>query len=150
MAYRRIALALTIPAAAAGLTVLPASVAFADTGTFTTSAVGANEPGGGADNATDATPCPSDSEGPRENRPQDRRLTTEESRKDAHSQLQRVAAARPLLPIIGRPAALPFVGSRVICRRRSALTSGLTGSCDARFLAIFVRILSKTSYRTGP
>lgn len=52
MAYRRIALALTIPAAAAGLTVLPASVAFADTGTFTASAVGANEPGGGADNAT--------------------------------------------------------------------------------------------------
>ncbi len=51
MAYRRIALALTIPAAAAGLTVLPVTVAFADTGTFTASAVGANEPQGGADDA---------------------------------------------------------------------------------------------------
>jgi len=43
MAYRRIALALAVPAAAAGLAVLPATAASAESGTFTASAVGANE-----------------------------------------------------------------------------------------------------------
>ena len=52
MAHRWIALALAVPAASAGLAVLPATAAFAETGTFTASAVGANEPGGGAPDAS--------------------------------------------------------------------------------------------------
>lgn len=52
MAHRRFALALAVPAAAAAFAALPATAALADTGTFTASAVGANEPGGGATDAS--------------------------------------------------------------------------------------------------
>lgn len=52
MAHRRIALALAVPAAAVGLAVLPATAASAQTGTFTASAVGANEPRGGDTDAS--------------------------------------------------------------------------------------------------
>lgn len=48
MAHRGIALALAVPAAVAAFAALPVTAASADTGTFTASAVGANEPGGGA------------------------------------------------------------------------------------------------------
>ena len=52
MTHRRIALALAVPAAAVGLAVLPATAASAETGTFTASAVGANETKGGDPDAS--------------------------------------------------------------------------------------------------
>lgn len=52
MAHRQIALALAVPAAVAAFAALPAAAASADTGTFSASAVGTNEPGGGATDAS--------------------------------------------------------------------------------------------------